>query len=134
MLKENNMPNPNKGEPKDKFISRCMGSDKMNKEFPRQDQRAAVCYSYWEKKDESVKITFKNFLMEQSVPQQVLTTKSGKKIYYPKGYKNIQSYLNTLKLNLKTLQNKKNPNQQLIDRYKQDISEVESAINNDMEK
>ena len=34
-------------ESEDEFISRCMGDSKMNSEFPDQDQRAAVCYSYW---------------------------------------------------------------------------------------
>jgi hypothetical protein len=36
---------PNKNENKQNFISRCMGDDSMNKEFPDQKQRAAVCYS-----------------------------------------------------------------------------------------
>ena len=35
-------------ESEDEFISRCMGDSKMNSEFPDQDQRAAVCYSYWQ--------------------------------------------------------------------------------------
>jgi hypothetical protein len=31
------------------FISRCMGDARMNKEFPDEAQRAAVCYSHWRK-------------------------------------------------------------------------------------
>jgi hypothetical protein len=31
-------------ESRDEFISRCMRSDKMIKEFPNQKQRAGVCY------------------------------------------------------------------------------------------
>lgn len=48
------LPKPNKGESKDKFISRCMGSSTMNSEFPDQKQRAAVCYSQWKGKKKSV--------------------------------------------------------------------------------
>jgi hypothetical protein len=35
------------GESEDEFISRCMGDSQMLKEFPDQEQRAAVCYSQW---------------------------------------------------------------------------------------
>lgn len=38
------IPKPKKGEPSKEFISRCMASDVMNKEYPKKDQRAAVCY------------------------------------------------------------------------------------------
>ncbi len=41
------MPDKIKGEDKQEFISRCMSSDSMQKEFPKQDQRLAVCYSKW---------------------------------------------------------------------------------------
>lgn len=40
------LPTPS-GESEDVFISRCMGDDQMVKEFPDQDQRAAVCYAQW---------------------------------------------------------------------------------------
>jgi hypothetical protein len=43
---------PEGGEGQDEFISRCMGDSQMNSEFPESDQRAAVCYSYWRRKDE----------------------------------------------------------------------------------
>lgn len=43
---------PEGGEGQDDFISRCMGDSQMNSEFPESDQRAAVCYSYWRRKDE----------------------------------------------------------------------------------
>jgi hypothetical protein len=49
------LPTPNKGEDKDKFISRCMSNGVMKKEFPEQEQRVAVCHSQWRKKGESVK-------------------------------------------------------------------------------
>ena len=43
------LPTPS-GESEDEFISRCMGDADMNKEFPDQEQRAAVCYSQWRDK------------------------------------------------------------------------------------
>lgn len=39
------VPAPRKGEDTKSFVSRCMGSKTMNKEFPETKQRAAVCYS-----------------------------------------------------------------------------------------
>ena len=43
---------PSQGESESEFISRCMASSEMNTEFPEPKQRAAVCYSYWRRKDE----------------------------------------------------------------------------------
>jgi hypothetical protein len=37
------IPQPNKNESKQDFISRCMRNDTMNKEYPNNDQRYAVC-------------------------------------------------------------------------------------------
>ena len=39
-------PSPNESE--DDFIGRCMGDEKMKSEFPDEEQRLAVCYSYFE--------------------------------------------------------------------------------------
>ena len=41
------MPLPKRGEkePRKDFISRCMGDQVMNKKYPGQSQRAAVCIS-----------------------------------------------------------------------------------------
>ncbi len=39
---------PSTGESEDDFISRCMGDNKMVNEYPDEEQRAAVCYSYFE--------------------------------------------------------------------------------------
>ena len=44
------LPTPNGGEDKDQFINRCMANDKMNNEYPDEDQRYAVCQKQWEKK------------------------------------------------------------------------------------
>jgi len=38
---------PKKSEKQGDFVSRCMGDETMNKDFPNQKQRAAVCYSQW---------------------------------------------------------------------------------------
>lgn len=46
---------PNKNEPTDKFISRCMSNETMQKEYPKQEQRVAVCYSQARKKREWIK-------------------------------------------------------------------------------
>lgn len=39
------IPSKRKSEPKQAFISRCMGSEVMKREFPDNKQRVAVCYS-----------------------------------------------------------------------------------------
>lgn len=58
------MPKPKKGESKDEFISRCMGYDDMQKYD--QKQRAAICYSYWDRKDETIDMeTFTNIILER---------------------------------------------------------------------
>jgi len=41
------LPTPRKGESQSKFISRCMGSGVMQREYPKKSQRAAVAYSQW---------------------------------------------------------------------------------------
>lgn len=45
------IPMPSKGEKEKDFISRCMGNSVMVKEFPDKEQRSAVCYKQWGKKD-----------------------------------------------------------------------------------
>jgi hypothetical protein len=59
------MPKPHKGEDKKEYIGRCMGNPEMSKKFDDTKQRAAVCYSFWDKKNESVNITFKQFLLSE---------------------------------------------------------------------
>lgn len=44
------LPSPNAGEKRNKFISRCMSNGGMQSEFPRDDQRVAVCISQWKRK------------------------------------------------------------------------------------
>ena len=49
------LPTPNKDEPKDAFISRCIETDVMNDEFPNLTQRIAVCVSQYDNKDKPKK-------------------------------------------------------------------------------
>lgn len=41
------IPKPRENESEADFISRCMGDDLMNEEYPDSDQRIAICYSQW---------------------------------------------------------------------------------------
>jgi hypothetical protein len=41
---------PNPSESESDFVSRCMGDSQMIGEFPDEEQRAAVCYSYYKEK------------------------------------------------------------------------------------
>lgn len=60
------MPSPHKNEKKDDYIARCMSDPEMKSKFDDNKQRVAVCFSYWDKKNESAELTFKQFLMENS--------------------------------------------------------------------
>jgi hypothetical protein len=41
------LPTPNEGETEADFISRCMGNETANADFPDNEQRSAVCYRQW---------------------------------------------------------------------------------------
>jgi hypothetical protein len=63
---------PKKSEKQGDFVSRCMGDETMNKEFPDQKQRAAVCYSQFKKADANIAASdsleeYKNDFYEMSV-------------------------------------------------------------------
>jgi hypothetical protein len=53
---------PKNKEKKSEFVSRCIGDTTINKDFPDQKQRIAVCYSQWEqaKKEASAHVEFEN--------------------------------------------------------------------------
>lgn len=55
---------PGASETQDEFISRCMGDDKMNSEFPEQSQRAAVCYAYWDEKQEKINVNMVSAILK----------------------------------------------------------------------
>jgi len=44
------IPKPRKNEKKKDFMGRCMGDDVMNTEYPKSDQRYAVCLTSWDNK------------------------------------------------------------------------------------
>lgn len=41
------LPTPSKDEARDDFLSRCMANPTMNDDFPKADQRYAVCVRQW---------------------------------------------------------------------------------------
>jgi len=51
-------PTPKNKEKKSEFVSRCIGDNQVEKDFPDQKQRIAVCYSQWDKakKDASASV------------------------------------------------------------------------------
>ena len=51
------LPKPKDGESEDDFIARCMSNETMKKDYTDNDQRLAVCFNQWKKKDESNMIT-----------------------------------------------------------------------------
>lgn len=76
---------PNIDESKDDFIARCM-SETAN-EYPDEKQRAAVCYSYWDKSEMQDKVQFESDLKE------INPTAEWQKIkIFPKGKIFIQKY------------------------------------------
>jgi HK97 family phage prohead protease len=44
------LPKPRTNETEEDFLSRCMGDQVMNQEYPDQDIRAGVCYTQWNRK------------------------------------------------------------------------------------
>lgn len=56
------LPIPNKNEKENDFISRCMGSDVIQNDFDDQKQQLAVCYSQWDRKNETVIFKMNSFL------------------------------------------------------------------------
>lgn len=59
------MPKPKAGEEKNAYISRCV-SQLMKDEGKEQEQALAICFSYWERKDEdrSIDIVMEKYLTE----------------------------------------------------------------------
>lgn len=49
------LPKPKAGETRKNFNSRCMGNPTMNTEYPKQDQRYAVCNSLFDKGNKEMK-------------------------------------------------------------------------------
>jgi len=47
------LPTPRKGETRQTFVARCVGSEVMRNEYPKLRQRLAVCYSQYRRKERS---------------------------------------------------------------------------------
>ena len=60
------MPAPRGKEKESDFIERCMGDEEMNEKFSNIKQRAAVCYSYWNraKKNEDFREKVRQYIKE----------------------------------------------------------------------
>ena len=41
------MPTPRKNEKQDKFINRCMSDSEAKRDFPKNKQRLAFCFTTW---------------------------------------------------------------------------------------
>jgi SPP1 gp7 family putative phage head morphogenesis protein len=51
------IPTPHADEDEQEFVSRCMGDAVMRRDYTRQDQRAAVCHSAWDRKGKAARVT-----------------------------------------------------------------------------
>ena len=66
------LPNPKSNESEKDFIGRCISDiskekdGKGNKRWPDNEQRVAVCYSQWEKKNESPIINKIDMILNES--------------------------------------------------------------------
>jgi len=69
------IPKPRNGESKDKFISRCMADSHMNSSFSDQEQRSAVCFAQWKKKNASKSIDRVIFNLESYIAKSNVEAK-----------------------------------------------------------
>ena len=59
------LPTPKKQQSKSEFVSSCMSDSTMLKEFTNQSQRAAVCYSQYDKaKESNASINWSDYALE----------------------------------------------------------------------
>jgi len=45
------LPKPKDGQSKEDFTKSCMSNETMKKDFPKTEQRYAVCIQQWNEKD-----------------------------------------------------------------------------------
>lgn len=60
------MPKPNKNEPKDEFLKRCMSDAEANNSFPNQSQRYAFCNSQWDNRNKDSQCDNKKEVMKDT--------------------------------------------------------------------
>ena len=63
---------PNTNESEDDFIGRCMGDSKMVSEYPDEQQRLAVCYSYFEGGTEEELSTCEHHVLSDEAQTEIL--------------------------------------------------------------
>lgn len=67
------LPKPKENEKYEEFIQRCASDDTMNKEYPDEDQRIAVCHSLWKKiAENNVQITSLLHNMSQIIDKKTM--------------------------------------------------------------
>ena len=54
------IPKPRTDEEEDDFISRCMGNDTLQEDYPDNDQRLAVCFTQWREREGKMLIEHKS--------------------------------------------------------------------------
>jgi len=59
------IPTPQSGESEQQFFERCMSSDVMEREFPDENQRQAVCHAQWRNKGSNYHIETKAYKPRQ---------------------------------------------------------------------
>jgi len=62
------IPKPKKGEKQNDFISRCMSDKTMNKEYPDQKQRTAICFKSWRDSKECKRDEQGRIIIAENVP------------------------------------------------------------------
>jgi hypothetical protein len=97
------IPAPHKTESKSEFVSRCMGDKVMNEDYEDQKQRAAVCYSRWDRRKAKASFTFSvggeeyaSFSGESLAAEKALN----KPFRTPKGPKKFSVYVKNEKGNV----------------------------------
>lgn len=123
------LPKPTLTESRDVFMNRCMSDDTMNEEYPRNNQRFAVCNNLFSNKTQRKKYSFnyKKFRRAFSIgfkklfrSQEKINFKIAKK-YYQEGFnKSIDAFLDSnipIKDNYVEFFNKQNTQQMYIDIY-----------------
>lgn len=93
------LPEPRNDESKEDFIQRCMEDETMNEEYPREDQRHAVCVSQWEQDTDTrhLKAVIKG-KDKEGIYSALASTKDVDRdgeVILPKAFKNLDSYLKT---------------------------------------
>lgn len=63
------LPRPNRGESEQDFISRCMGNAAMNREYPDEKQRSAICFRQW--REEKPKQPPQHIITEKTVARMI---------------------------------------------------------------